>query len=76
MNQITVTEDVRVCPQCNGTVAVVSRRDRACWTCCILWTFVPPEDEDDQEEMRRVNSRAYAEEKNGIKRLPISRGGA
>lgn len=63
MNRIEVTEDLRQCPQCEGAAASVSRRDRACWACGIMWTFVPIEDENDAEDLRRVNSRAHAESK-------------
>ena len=70
--QITVTADVRQCPQCDGAVAVTSKRGRACWVCNIQWTFVPPEDEDDAEEFKRVNGRGWNEAKLGTKRLPIS----
>lgn len=59
---ITVTADVRECPQCGGSVAVTSKRDRACWACNLQWTFVAPEDEDDGKDWQRLNSRGFAEE--------------
>lgn len=67
---LTVTEDVRTCPQCGETAGVISRRDRKCMHCGLQWTFVPPGEEDEAEELQRLNSRASAK----TTRLPISGG--
>lgn len=60
---LTVTEDVRECPNCSAPAVNTGIRDRQCNACGLVWKLVTAEDELDAAADRSVLTRAYNEDK-------------
>ena len=70
MDQITVTEDIRICPSCGALPVRIDEKSRNCNSCGLTWTVETAEDDLDAAADREVRSREWNEEKGRGRRIP------
>jgi len=70
MLKITVSEDIRSCPNCAAEAVKTDATHRQCNSCGTVWEFVNAEEEQERMETLKLRGRGWADEHGRSRAIP------